>query len=379
LNRIDGIVNAGQLATNVRNNELVCRHHQMTNKSDELDCDYAGFIAERAVAFMSRLKIAQTPANYSIWFNYCQGTSPGLKRAIDTLFENKSNFDAPTSAALISTFGSGDTVVAVSSDVSKRLGSLMLDTQGFLQIAITDNRKQMLAMGEAASEADRGADPGKLIDGLVAELSKSVSRASKLEKNFVDATRELDEIRVSLNHAEKRAKTDVLTGLPNRLAFEDFFCDARLAAVESRRPLSVLLIDVDHFKRFNDSFGHGVGDQVLCLIAKVLRERVRDQDLPARYGGEELVAVLPNADLKTCAAVGEAIRRAISECRITRRASGEVLPGITVSIGVAQLQPGESMADLIERCDRALYEAKGAGRNRVVASETGPADALAGW
>ena len=342
----------------------------MTNKSNELDCDYAAFIAERAVSLMSRLKVAQTPANYSIWFNYCQGTSPGLKRAIDALFENESNFDASTSAALIASFGNGDTAVAVSSDVSKRLGSLMQDAQGFLQIAIADNRKQILAMGEAASEAGAGADPGELIDGLVEELSKSVSRASKLEKNFVEATRELNEIRVSLNHAEKRAKTDVLTGLPNRLAFEDFFCDARLAAMETRRPLSVLLIDVDHFKRFNDDFGHSVGDQVLCLIAKVLRERVRDQDLPARYGGEELIAVLPNADLKTCAGVAEAIRRAISEGTITRRSSGEVLPGITVSIGVAQLQPGESMIDLIERCDRALYRAKDAGRNRVVA--TGP-------
>jgi len=171
----------------------------------------------------------------------------------------------------------------------------------------------------------------------------------------------------------------VLTGLPNRLAFEDFSCDARLAAVESQRPLSVLLIDVDHFKRFNDDFGHGVGDQVLCLIAKVLRERVRDQDLPARYGGEELIAVLPDADLKTCVGVGEAVRKAIAECRITRRASGEVLPGITVSIGVAQLQPGESMADLIDRCDRALYKAKDAGRNRVVACEAGLTNPLAGW
>jgi diguanylate cyclase len=350
----------------------------MTTKSDELDCDYAAFIAERAVSLMSRLKIAQTPANYSIWFNYCQGTSSGLKRAIDTLFENKSHFDASTSASLISAFGNGETDVSVSGDVSKRLGSLMQDAQGFLQIAIADNRKQILAMGEAASEAGAGADPGELIDGLVAELSKSVSRASKLEKNFVEATRELSEIRVSLDHAEKRAKTDVLTGLPNRLAFEDFFCGAQAAAVESRRPLSVLLIDVDHFKRFNDDFGHGVGDQVLCLIAKVLRERVRDQDLPARYGGEELIAVFPDSDLQTCAAVGESIRRSISDCKITRRSSGEVLPGITVSIGVAQLQAGESMVDLIERCDRALYKAKDAGRNRVVAYETGQTNALAG-
>lgn len=349
----------------------------MTNKSDELDCDYAAFIAERAVALMSKLKIPQTPANYAIWFNYCQGTSPGLKRAIDTLFESESQFDASISAALVSSFGNGETAVDVSSDVTKRLGSLMQDAEGFLQIAIADNRKQMLTMGTVASEAVAGADPGELIDGLVAELSRSVSRASKLEKNFVQATAELSQIRVSLDHAEKRARTDVLTGLPNRLAFEEFFRNAQATALETGRPLSVLMIDVDHFKRFNDDFGHGVGDQVLRLIAKVLRDRVRDQDLPARYGGEELIAVFPNSDLQACVVVAESIRSLIADRKITRRSSGEVLPGISVSIGVAQLKDGESMTDLVERCDKALYKAKGAGRNRVVACEA--VDPLAEW
>jgi diguanylate cyclase len=338
----------------------------MTDKLDELDFDYAAFIAERTVSLMSRLKIAQTPANYAIWFSYCQGTSPGLKRAIDTLFENEADFDAPTRAALMSTFGGGETVAAVSSDVSKRLGSLMQDAHGLLQTAIADNRQQIQAMGKVANEAVAQADPGELIESLVAELSKSVSRASTLKKNFVEASQELSAIRVSLDQAEKRAKTDGLTGLANRLAFEEFFCREQKAAAEDGSPLSVLLIDVDHFKRFNDDFGHGVGDEVLRLIAKVLRERVRDQDLPARYGGEELIAVLPGSDLKACAAVAESIRRSISECKITRRSIGQVLPGITVSVGVAQLRSGEAMADLIERCDRALYKAKETGRNRVL-------------
>jgi diguanylate cyclase len=136
--------------------------------------------------------------------------------------------------------------------------------------------------------------------------------------------------------------------------------------MERGEPLSVLLIDIDHFKKFNDNFGHGVGDQVLRLMAKVLREKLRERDLPARYGGEELIAVLPSADGATCAAVAERIRHAIAECSITRRSTDEVLPQMTISIGVAQFQPGESMGELIERCDRALYLAKKTGRNRVV-------------
>ena len=139
-----------------------------------------------------------------------------------------------------------------------------------------------------------------------------------------------------------------------------------MTAMEKGEPLSVLLIDIDHFKQFNDNFGHGVGDQVLRLVAKALRDRVRDVDLPARYGGEELIAVLPGADLAICTAAAERIRRSIAQCQITRRSTGEILPGITVSIGVGQFQFGEAMADLIDRCDRALYLAKKSGRNRVV-------------
>ena len=131
-------------------------------------------------------------------------------------------------------------------------------------------------------------------------------------------------------------------------------------------PICVLLIDIDHFKKFNDNFGHVVGDQVLRLVAKAVRDRVRENDLPARYGGEELIAVLPRTDLATCEAVAERIRRSIADGQFARRSTGEILPQITVSIGVGQFQFGESMADLVDRCDRALYLAKKAGRNRVV-------------
>jgi diguanylate cyclase len=339
----------------------------MTNsRIEELDFEYAAFIGQRTVSLMSQLRIPQTPANYSIWFNYCQGVSPALKRAIDDLFKNEAKFDAPTRAALIAAFGKGAELTGVSGDVSERLGSLMENAHKLLQTAITDNRSQMLAMNQVASEIGVNADPNEVIECLVAELSKSVSKASQLERNFVVASQELEEIKVSLGEAETRARTDGLTGLPNRVALEEFFEQARLSAAESRRPLTLLLLDVDHFKRFNDQYGHGVGDEVLRLVAKLLRERINDNDLPVRYGGEELMVVLRDQDLRTSAAFGESIRRSIAECKITRRSTGEILQGITVSIGVAEWQPGDSMADLIERCDRALYRAKDGGRNRVV-------------
>ena len=334
---------------------------------DEVDFEYATSVAEKAMRFMAQHRVPPTPNNFYLWFQYSLGATSDLKRAIDILIGNKRKFDAATNRDLFATYaGSRAADDGAANNVSQQLHSVMAAAKQFLTVAIADNRSQIQAISDVADQSEAGVDPKSLIENLMSELAKASTRATKLETSFVETTRELDTIRDSLTKSEERAKTDTLTGLPNRRALDEFFRAAQIAAMEKGEPLSVLLIDIDHFKKFNDSFGHGVGDQVLRLMAKVLQERVREIDLPARYGGEELIAVLPGADLATCAAVAERIRRSISEARITRRSTGEALPSITVSIGVGQFQLGESMADLIERCDRALYLAKGTGRNKVV-------------
>jgi diguanylate cyclase len=338
---------------------------------DELDFEYATAVAEKAVRSMSQHRVPPTPNNFHTWFKYSLGTSLELKRAIDILVGNKRKFDSATNRDLFAMYvGTPANDEPDVNNVSQQLHTVMSSAKQYLSVAIADNRSQMLAIGDIAEQNDVvGVDPKSIVESLLNELAAAVTRTAKLEARFDETSRELDAIRDSLSKSEERAKTDTLTDLPNRRALDEFFRKAQIAAMEGGEPLSVLLIDIDHFKMFNDNFGHGVGDQVLKLMANVLRERLRDSDLPARYGGEELIAVLPGADLATCAAVAERIRRVISECNITRRSTGELLPSITVSIGVGEFQLGESMADLIERCDRALYLAKRTGRNRVVTEQ----------
>ena len=324
---------------------------------DTLDYEYTASVAETAMRLMAEQRVPPTPNNFHVWFKYCLGSSPELKRTIDILIGNKRKFDAATNHDLFATYAGSHVVAedAVVNDASQQLHSVMTSAKQFLTTAIADNRTQMRAISDVTERTEAGFDPRSLVESLMSELAKAAARAAKLEVGFDEKTRELDAIRDSLNKSEERAKTDILTGLPNRRALDEFFRKAQIAAMENGEPLSILLIDIDHFKQFNDNFGHGVGDQVL-----------RDIDLPARYGGEELIAVLPGANLAICTAVAERIRRSMAECQITRRSTGEILPGITVSIGVGQFQFGEAMADLIDRCDRALYLAKKSGRNRVV-------------
>ena len=334
---------------------------------DELDFEYVSSVADKAMRAIAEQRVPPTPHNFHVWFKYALGTPIELTRTVNILIAQKRRFDAATSRDLYTTYvGSKGTDEAVAHQVSQQLHDVLASARTFLDTAAADNRTQIEAISNIADRSEIDTDPRLLVETLLSELSRAATRATRLETQFAEKSRELDMIRDSLSKSEERARTDTLTGLPNRRALEEFFPTAQAEAMEQGQPLSVFLIDIDHFKQFNDKFGHGVGDQVLRLVGKALRERVREDDLPARYGGEEMIAVLPGADLDNCTVVAERLRTALADCRITRRSTGEALPGITVSIGVSQFRYGETMEELIDRCDRALYQAKKSGRNCVV-------------
>jgi diguanylate cyclase len=164
--------------------------------------------------------------------------------------------------------------------------------------------------------------------------------------------------------------TDGLTGLSNRKAF-----DAAIARVTEESDLNhttftLLMLDIDHFKTFNDNYGHQIGDQVLRLVSRTLVEGVKGRDIASRYGGEEFAIILPETTLTAGVAVGNSLRKAVATKDVINRSSGEKLGRITLSVGVAEFVPGEKIGSLIERADSALYTAKHNGRNQVAAAPT---------
>jgi diguanylate cyclase len=332
---------------------------------DDMDVEYAATIADSAIRSMAKQLVPATPNNFSVWFSYAMGAAPALRKTIDILIGSKRKFDASVNHDLYLTYINPQPDAALA-DFSDQLHGVVTTARQFLTTAIADNRVQMAALGEASTEFQASHDPRPIIEKLLAELSRATARASALEKNFAASSQELDTIRNSLKEAEARSNTDALTGLANRRLLDDFLRSAQIVAMETGEPLSAFLIDIDHFKTFNDSYGHQIGDQVLRLVAKVLQENVRDHDLAARYGGEELIAVLPGANLEVCQRVAERLRHRISESRLTRRSTGKEIASVTVSVGVAQFRLAESAEAMIERCDRALYQAKRSGRNKTV-------------
>jgi len=174
-------------------------------------------------------------------------------------------------------------------------------------------------------------------------------------------------LRENLNVVRKEALTDGLTGLANRKALDKSLETAVREAHESEGTLTLLMMDIDRFKDFNDTHGHLIGDQVLRLVARSLKDGIKGRDLAARYGGEEFAIILPETNIEAGIHVGNILRRAVETKKVVNRTSGQDLGQITLSVGVAELFEHEDANSLISRADEALYAAKQAGRNTVIA------------
>ncbi|MDI1244934.1 MAG: sensor domain-containing diguanylate cyclase, partial [Rhodoferax sp.] len=161
---------------------------------------------------------------------------------------------------------------------------------------------------------------------------------------------------------ENMASTDKLTGMLNRQAFTILMDKLMADCARSPRPLSILMIDLDHFKRVNDQHGHAVGDQVLCLVADVLQQSLRKSDIAVRWGGEEFLVVLDNCAIDEARLIAEKIRERIAQAHL---ALGEAVLVLQASVGVSQLRPEEGLDQAIQRADGGLYQAKHGGRNQV--------------
>lgn len=203
-----------------------------------------------------------------------------------------------------------------------------------------------------------------LLESIAHHAAIAIENAH-LYSQLTQRATELEHLVELYEEANLRASIDPLTGLHNRRFFQDQLGRDFAQSRRHHRHLSVIMLDIDHFKSFNDTFGHMLGDEVIVAVARVLEGAVRLSDLTARWGGEEFIVALPDTDLEGAVRVAERIRQNVSEIQLTDP-EGNPLRQITVSLGVSALRPEDDrIAELIERADRALYVSKASGRNQV--------------
>ncbi len=324
--------------------------------------------ARRAIDTMEERGIPPSSSHYEVWLAYHTGERPDVSAAVDDLVATGQAVDAAASDGLHQRFFSTARYTTEVILTGARIADGMVNLIQALQEAASGARdyNEVMAKAQVDLAAIGGPEPvAAILRGLIDATHTFASRNSELETKVNQTTREIEQLRSSLDKVRMEAFTDALTGAANRKFFDETL---RLRIAESTSqgtPMCLALCDIDHFKSFNDTWGHQTGDQVIKFTAATLQRFAKGDYLVARYGGEEFAVIMPRTELWEAFNVLEQARFAMETKKLLRRSTREDLGGITASFGVALLQPGESADTLIERADKCLYASKRDGRNRV--------------
>ena len=324
-----------------------------------------------ALPLMTRYKVPTTPENYSIWFHYVIGDRPGLNDFIDNLLEQKTPFTQDVNEHIYQQFLS-DQHLQQAEQVSKTLVSALAETTAALRHtgSEADHYHSVLSsFDKSCGSAQSLTDVFDLLNTVLKETQSMQQSMKRLQQDFLVKSDDMDKLRKELDQVRKQASTDALTGLYNRTTFFDSLEAVDAESNPLSNPYSVAMIDIDHFKRVNDTFGHLVGDKVIRFVADSLRQSIKGRDCAARYGGEEYALLLPETSLENAVILCNKIREHIAKTNLVRSGTKESLGQITISVGIAQKRSGEGRMDLLARADKALYLSKERGRNKVTASD----------
>lgn len=323
---------------------------------------------QEALRLMAKHHVPPTPDNYAVWYRYASGQDSDIVAAIDAMIADGTAFGPVINACLYDKIGGGQSDANALHEAGARLQEATEQLMSHVREAEADAASQgdrLATISGGLARAGRAKDVAQMAKTLAQEARRLSETNAKLERRLSASSTQVEELQAHLETLRQEATTDALTGLANRKALDTVLRETTQTARSSKEPVSFLLADIDHFKQFNDRNGHSVGDQVLKLVAKCLRENLKGRDLPARYGGEEFAVVLPATTLKDAAILADQLRGSIASRQLRNRKSGENYGQVTISIGVAQFREGEDIQAMFERADKALYAAKKSGRNRV--------------
>lgn len=330
-------------------------------------------IAARAWARLKKDNVPPSPRNFEVWYIYYANEHMALKEEVNGLIDKKGTLDIADLQVLHGKYladnrhdqlfqKAGDHLHDTIADVSGVMDNIRETTSRYSQTLDGVSDK----LGTASSKEEMAA----VLKDVMSDTQKMIEHNKQLEEHLDQSARVMNELKRDLDQVRREAMTDGLTGLTNRKSFDERIVQTAAQCEIESKIFTLLLLDIDHFKTFNDNFGHQVGDQVLRLVAKTLTDGVKGRDTAARYGGEEFAIILPETTIEGGKKVAESLRKAIADKEVVNRTTGEQLGRITISIGVAEYFSSETTSDLIDRADAALYTAKHNGRNQVATAPT---------
>ncbi|MDR1607513.1 MAG: GGDEF domain-containing protein [Deltaproteobacteria bacterium] len=325
-------------------------------------------MAKKILPFLASRKIPLTPENYRIFYDYFLSLKPDLSKRVDELLEANCRFSPEVSEALFRDYyfqieesaaltveQARERIASASESLNANLGATLNNTSHFRQIlAETVNQINLTQVEDTGLKT--------VVDNLLEETVTALSSQTNLVSSIEKARQLIASLTDELKDQTRLANVDELTQLYNRRYF-----GKRLSHFIKTGPedqiLSVLLFDIDRFKVINDTWGHNIGDKVLILCARIIKNNAGDNFMAVRFGGEEFMILCPALDRKKALALAESVRSQIENTQVTIR--GTTVP-VTISCGVTQYIHGDTQEDFVGRADEALYQAKSNGRNQVV-------------
>jgi diguanylate cyclase len=325
-------------------------------------------IARKALDLMAEKSVPPTPQNYALFTHFMADSNAELCAEVRTALDAGGPFEPVFLEELYDrhfTFKRiQDAVMEVGGAMSRELGAVVKSLEAAERDTAAYGQVLAGATGELG-EATDAASMKRMIEGLVSATARMQRHSRDLEKRLQETHQEVNLLKTNLEKVREESMTDALTGVANRKRFDESMRAARRDADLKNMPMTLIMCDIDHFKRFNDTWGHQTGDQIIRFVAACLARFSKDYHVVARYGGEEFAIVMPRTGLDEARTLAEKVRATVESKRLLRKSTNEDLGNITISLGVSQYREGESIEALIERCDTNLYKSKQTGRNRL--------------
>lgn len=328
-------------------------------------------IAEHAIAKIKANELAAFPPNFEIWFAYAAGFNPALNKRVNEILRAGEHVSQEQLEAIREEFfGAGsfeERVDAVGGKLSGKVSEIMnLINEAAGQTSGYSDELQDASKHLSLAAADQE-KVKEIVSHLITMTDDVEQKNRSMSEKLLESEQEIASLKEALELVRYEAMTDQLTGIGNRKRFDRAIDEAMLSADASGVPFSLLVCDIDHFKKFNDTHGHQTGDQVLRLVGSTIKGSVSSKSIACRYGGEEFCVIVPATQVKEAAEIANTIRQAVMGKELVKRSTGETLGRVTISIGVAEMREDDTVQSIIERADQCLYAAKHAGRNRVIA------------
>ncbi len=321
---------------------------------------------KKAVPLMVANQIPANPINYTLWYTYVTEKNPELNQALEHIKKVNGDYTAESSHELYLHYIIKEELEEQNKSIAG-ITDLAAQLIHFMSNSLNDSDKfdQDLSKNiESLKDAKSLTDVSSIIDNVV-ETTQVMRTANEQYKCGIEqANEEIAELKNQLEKTQHQAFIDKLTQLPNRQSFDTHLAQQLENSIEAKN-VFLILIDLDHFKAFNDDYGHVIGDRVLQHMGGLILDNCPENAFGARYGGEEFAIIMHNSNEDEATKTAEALRKKLQALRVKVTSSNKILNNISASFGIARYQPDESEESFIDRADKMLYQAKSNGRNRV--------------